>query len=177
VNQQPSGSSTGVQAPARLTVRHRQAIEVASACRSLEELDWLGTPADAPDAPTPEAERRRYLVDLALPVGGERRTLLFRKAAFVEVGPVRRGVADCEVDLAWRSATLAPLFPVFVGRLLVNEAGLRLDGVYSPPFGGVGVLIDRAFLHLVANRTAHWLIGELATRLSTGESGVGPEAG
>ncbi len=150
------------EAAVMLTARHSGSIDVGTACDALARPDWFGTPVEeTSDDPT----RRRYLVDLALPLAGQQRSLQFRKAAFLDIGPVRRGVADCEVDLAWFSATFAPLFPVFFGQLRVSETGIALEGAYTPPFGSAGLLIDRALLHHFATVTARWFVDEIATRL------------
>jgi hypothetical protein len=107
--------------------------------------------------------------DLVFAVPSEARVLTFRKAAYVDVGPVGRGRGACVVEIGWRASTLAPLFPVFAGRLEVGEGVLRLDGVYAPPGGGIGVLVDRAVLHFVAKRTAVWFLERLAAHASSAQ--------
>jgi hypothetical protein len=42
---------------------------------------------------------------------------------------------------------------------------LRLDGVYAPPGGGIGLLVDRALLHFVAQRTAIWFLERVAAEV------------
>ena len=92
---------------------------------------------------------------------------MFRKAAYVGVGQLTGGTSGCEVEIDWRSASLAPLFPVFAGQLNVRASGLALSGVYAPPLGGVGLVIDAAFLHFVARRTARWFLDQMAAELSS----------
>jgi len=42
----------------------------------------------------------------------------FRKATYVDLGRVQALNNGWEVEVSWRAATLAPLFPVFSGRIL-----------------------------------------------------------
>ena len=111
-----------------------------------------------------EAGLRRYAVDLRLHVGAAAAGLTtFRKAAFLDVGrPVRVG-DGWEVELGWRASTAAPLFPVFFGLLHIERGALRVEGLYAPPGGIIGRVADRMLLHVAANGTARWLLGELAT--------------
>ena len=147
---------------ARLSVVHRGELDPAAACRALETPNWLGTPVD-----NQGSGRQRFLTDLALPLTQGSRTLVFRKAAYVDVGSVIAGASGCEVEIDWSSASLAPLFPVFAGLLNVSSSGLALNGVYAPPLGGVGLLIDAALLRFVAHRTAHWFLKQLAAELTS----------
>jgi hypothetical protein len=73
------------------------------------------------------------------------------------------------VEISWRSATLAPLFPVFSGWLTVGPGELRLDGYYAPPGGALGLAADRALLRLAARGTARWLLGQLRHAALIGE--------
>ena len=119
---------------------------------------WGGEPVSG--AP---AGLRRFAIDLRLRVGGERGGLTtFRKAALLDLGPVMPTDVGWGVEVAWRAASAAPLFPVFGGRLVVVPGQLRLEGVYAPPGGVVGRVADRVLLHLAANGTARWLLAELA---------------
>jgi hypothetical protein len=128
-------------------------------CAALADPAWLGrTIAAPPEHP----EHRRVETDLAFALPAEARTLTFRKAAFVDIGPVRRDGRTCSAEIGWRASTLAPLFPVFGGRVEARDGVLRLDGVYAPPGGGIGLLVDRALLHFVAQRTAIWFLERVA---------------
>lgn len=119
---------------------------------------WLGRRLD--DAPEPE--RRTFETDLALPLQAPGTAFVFRKAAIVEIGEIEVAGPGLRVPVSWRSATLAPLFPVFVGSLTVAPGRIVLDGFYAPPAGEVGVVLDRAFLNMAARRTAGWFIGRVA---------------
>jgi hypothetical protein len=142
----------------------------ADASAVLDALDagaeaWLGEPvhadADGRSADGP-AHRRRFATDLRLRVSDRTERTLFRKAAIVELGtPVRSPDGTVSVEIGWRAATLAPLFPVFAGRLTVGSHEARLRGLYAPPGGRIGLLADAALLHLAAQGTARWLLREL----------------
>ena len=149
---------------ARPSAAHSVELDPAAACRRLEAPDWLGTGVESS-----RFDRHRYLTDLAFPVSQGSRTLLFRKATYVDLGPARTLPGGCEVEIEWSSSSLAPLFPVFAGLLRINPSGLSLTGLYTPPLGGVGLLIDGALLHFVARRTARWFLEMLAGELSPPE--------
>jgi hypothetical protein len=119
--------------------------------------DWLGKPLVGPS----RADRRAFETDLALPLQGRRAAFVFRKAALVEIGQLVPQGLGYRVEVAWRSATLAPLFPVFVGQLSLNPDHIVLDGFYAPPGGEVGVIIDRALLNMAARRTARWFLARV----------------
>ena len=118
---------------------------------------------DAEVAHAGEPGLRRFAVDLRLQVGAATAGLTtFRKAAFLDLGrPVRVG-DGWEVELGWRASTAAPLFPVFFGLLHIERGALRIEGLYAPPGGVIGRVADRMLLHVAANGTARWLLGELA---------------
>ncbi len=87
--------------------------------------------------------------------------LTFRKAALVDIGLVSLDGQGFACDIGWQAASFAPLFPVFAGRLVVQPTRLHLQGVYAPPSGDVGLLIDRMFLHYFTQRTADWFLDGL----------------
>jgi hypothetical protein len=120
-----------------------------------------GLPWD--EVPHPDAtELRRYEVDLRLRVGGEEAGLTtFRKAAFLDLGTPSEVGGAWECPIGWRASGSAPLFPVFSGTLRIGAGELRIEGLYAPPGGIVGRAADRMLLHVAANATARWLLGEL----------------
>jgi hypothetical protein len=146
-----------------LRVHRAGQIDAPAACRALLHADWLGELVHHAEV---AADTTRYLTDLVLPLPPDGRLLQLRKAAYVDIGtPAPRPDGGCLVDVAWRSASLAPLFPVFAGFLTVSPTGLRLDGNYAPPGGFVGRTADRMLLHIAARGTARWFLGHLATTL------------
>jgi hypothetical protein len=133
--------------------------ELATARQRLEEgaAEWLGHPLDGGT----DAAVRRFESDLALPMREQARHMVLRKAAVVELGRPRETPPGFSVDVSWRSATLAPLFPVFVGTLVVSARELTLDGYYAPPGGELGVILDRALLNIAARGTARWFLTQI----------------
>ena len=124
---------------------------------------WLGEEADDER----EAGRQpRYQLDLELRVSDRAPRVAFRKAAYLEVGPLdlpSRG--PMTLPISWRAAGLAPLFPVFAGTLRWTRGELALDGFYAPPGGGIGMVADRLVLNVAARGTARQLLERIATAM------------
>jgi hypothetical protein len=114
---------------------------------------WLGTPV-APVRPG----SHRYLTDLSLPIREHAPSLVFRKAAYVDLGEVRRTPEGYVIEIGWQSSSLAPLFPVFAGNLTMTRTEVRLEGLYAPPGGEIGAALDRVFLSIAARGTARWFL-------------------
>ncbi|MGH2474799.1 MAG: hypothetical protein ACRDIL_06000 [Candidatus Limnocylindrales bacterium] len=151
--------------PTVAPLRAERALDAAvdRLCSALEDPGWLGAIGDPPpDHP----ELRRIVTDLAFDLTEARRTVTFRKAAFVDIGPVRPNGVGCVAEISWRASSFAPLFPVFAGTIEATNGLIVLDGVYAPPGGGVGLLVDRGFLRVFARRTANWFLDRLVSELS-----------
>lgn len=145
-----------------LRVRQSGRIDLDRAILALGDLSWLGRPTDGPpDNP----HLRRVATDLELAVLDGSSTGPVRKAAFIDLGPARHVSDRVLVEIAWRSASFAPLFPVFAGQLSISANDIVLDGRYAPPLGKLGLLLEQALLHLVARRTAGALVARLAKEL------------
>jgi len=110
----------------------------------------------------------RHEAALRLRVSDHPRLVTFSKAAYVDLGPVQPHDDGWQVEVAWRASTLAPLFPVFSGTIAARREELTLSGWYAPPGGAVGLIADRALLHIAGERTARWLLGELDSATATG---------
>jgi len=161
------------QGPIRLraSVPGQISPDVAARLIGPDVAAWLGQPADS----SPSG-MRRFAADLRLRPDDRGPLATVHKAAYVDLGSSRRVSDGLRVEISWRSATLAPLFPVFSGWLTVGKSELRLDGYYAPPGGAIGVVADRALLHLAARGTARWLLGQLrkaAVREPSGSAGAG----
>jgi hypothetical protein len=117
---------------------------------------WLGTQAD--ESPP---GMRRFATDLRLEPDDRGLFAPLRKAAYVDLGHPERTGDGFRVEISWRSASLAPLFPVFSGWLTIRRGELVLDGYYAPPGGAIGLLADRALMHLAANRSAATFLHQL----------------
>jgi hypothetical protein len=135
------------------------AIDIAQAMTLLgtEAPSWLGAPVQSI-----RPGSRRFLTDLSLPIREHAPSLTFKKAAFVDLGEVRQTPGGCEIEIGWQSSSLAPLFPVFAGRLTLIPTELRLEGFYAPPGGEIGAALDRAFLNIAARGTARWFLERTA---------------
>jgi hypothetical protein len=142
-----------------LNVVHNASIDLALARAAFDDPTWLGRVADDPTTDG----WRRVEADLELPVlDGSGPSV--RKAAIVDMGEIQETGGGLTVPIAWSSASFAPLFPVFAGQLEIRKSGLALAGRYAPPFGRMGVLIDRALLHFIATRSATALLATVARR-------------
>jgi hypothetical protein len=117
---------------------------------------WLGPEVE----PAPDGTHR-HQADLRLRVSERPSLVTFGKAAYVDLGPVESLDHGWQVEVSWRAATLAPLFPVFSGMIVARGEELTLSGWYAPPGGVVGRVADRALLHIAAEGTARWLMSEL----------------
>jgi hypothetical protein len=128
----------------------------AAAVLGVERGTWLG---ELVDSGFGQAGRARYLLDLELRVSDHAPRVSFRKAAYVDVGPLDApSGGPLVLEIAWRAAGLTPLFPVFAGTLSWQDGELRLDGVYAPPGGAVGAVADRLLLNVAARGTGRRLL-------------------
>ena len=125
---------------------------------------WLGTQVTAT-----RPGFRRYLTDLTLPIREHAPSLVFRKAAFVDVGAIRQTADGCDIEIEWQSSSLAPLFPVFAGHLTLTPSEIRLEGYYAPPGGDLGAVLDKAFLSIAARGTARWFLERAAEMVAAGD--------
>jgi hypothetical protein len=146
---------------ARLDVNLAEAVDLGRVPLAFGSPDalWLGERvADGPDG------MRRFSCDLELRVSPDARSL-FRKAAIVGLGEPRREGETWIVPIEWFAATLAPLFPVFVGEVRLRSDRLDLQGTYVPPGGVIGYALDRALLGIAARGTGRWFLRKVASAL------------
>ena len=148
----------------RLVVRRSPLTDASRLAWALRAArGWLG--AEVGDAP---AGMHRYQADLRLRVSDHPSLVTFRKAAYIDVGPLQERDNGWEAELSWRASTLAPLFPVFSGTLVTGPEEITISGWYSPPGGNLGRVADHALLHIAAEGTARWFLGELDRVAATG---------
>ena len=142
-------------------------IEVApdAAARFLgsQRSRWLGEQVDEP-----EGDRERHVLDLELRVRDHAPRVAFRKAAYVDVGPVDRepGTERIAMSISWHAADAAPLFPVFAGSLVYEQGSLMLYGVYAPPGGTLDRAADEIVVRTAAKATAQRLLERIAEELA-----------
>ena len=131
---------------------------------------WLGTPVGAA-----RPGSRRYLTDLSLPIREHAPSLVFRKAAYLDLGEVRRTGDGWEIEIGWQSSSLAPLFPVFAGHLTLTPREVRLEGFYAPPGGEIGAALDKVFLGIAARGTARWFLARTTEVVTAATAAAGPQ--
>jgi hypothetical protein len=156
------GATAGSETIVRLDVSRAFHADPGALCRALVDPVWLG---DVVDPPPGRPDLIRVQTDMAFTLQADRREVVFRKAALLDIGMGPARDCGCAGEIAWRAASFAPLFPLFAGRLTVTRSRLQLEGVYAPPGGQLGLLIDRAMIHRVADRTARWFLDKLVTEL------------
>jgi len=168
---QELGQSVGQPGSVHLAVSQRGRFPVSASIAAIEDLGWLGEPL----GPDPGSWRRVKSV-LALPVTDGSAPGPLHKGALIDVGPLERSAGSVRVAIGWQSDSVAPLFPVFAGRLTIRTDLLSLEGDYAPPLGRIGLLIDERILHFVARRTAQAFLARVAARLETvpGSTADGP---
>ena len=143
--------------PAHLIVRRQALSDTARLAWAIRAARaWLGREIE----PAPSG-MHRHQADLRLRVGDQPSLVTFRKAAYVDIGPVNPIDDGWEVEIGWQAATLAPLFPVFSGTIVARGGELTVSGWYAPPGGALGRVADRALLHIAAEGTARWLLSAL----------------
>lgn len=126
---------------------------------------WLG-----PEVEQAPPGMRRFATDLRLAPDDHALLGSIRKAAYVDVGSPQQMKGDVRTEISWRSASLAPLFPVFSGWLIIRPGELVLEGFYAPPAGIIGLFTDRALLRLAARRTAIALLHQLRASAAAGRA-------
>lgn len=155
----PEGTSgPGEIGRARLDVSIAAPVEMARAADVLgpSRAAWTGEPVLG-DVPVP-AGMARHLIDLQMRVAEHSPLVTFRKAAYLDVGEATTEAGAVRLEISWRAAGLAPLFPVFSGHLTWRRGRLAIRGVYAPPGGSVGVIADRLLFNIAARGTARWLL-------------------
>jgi hypothetical protein len=142
-----------VEAPAR--------VDLDTVETRLATGGWLGDETGDDDR-----GMRGLTSDLVLGVGSDR-PVAFPKSMLVRLGQPRRDARGWTVPIEWQAATLTPLFPVFVGHVWMDIIGVGIEGHYAPPFGAVGVVLDRALLGIAARATAKFMVGRFVDALGT----------
>lgn len=151
-----ANATTRLSAAARALVGRERAVAVLGPERGA----WLG---ELVEARVGEGDDDRYLLDLELRVSEHAPRVVFRKAAYMEVGRLGDpSVGPLSLPITWRAASMQPLFPVFAGTLRWSDGELTLDGFYAPPGGGFGIVADRLLLNVAARGTARWLLERIA---------------
>lgn len=95
-----------------------------------------------------------------------------RKRVTIELG-VPEQVGDwTNVPITWKATFPEQLFPIMTGRLELvpvdhGATRLTISGMYKPPLGRLGALIDDALMHNVAEATVRELTDDIATQIGS----------
>lgn len=114
-----------------------------------------------------DESRSRVGVKLAgIPVG---------KRVAVELGSVIKDGSWAEVPITWKATTAGPLFPVFNGKVQLapvdpSATRLTVSGMYKPPLGRLGMELDEAVMHNVAEATVKELAESISRHLEKATS-------
>lgn len=146
-----------------LVESHRAPLNLARALAAMTDVEWLGSVLASP---ADHEDWRRVSTILILPIADGSAPGPVRKGALVDLGPPVVSEQAIELEVSWQSDSMAPLFPVFGGRLRIDPTGLFLEGRYAPPFGRLGLLIDAGILRFIARRTAQAFLTRLAERIA-----------
>jgi hypothetical protein len=92
-----------------------------------------------------------------------------RQQVAVELGSEERSPGCTRWDLRWDPVGHARTLPAFTGNLEVLEAdgatALRVVGTYRPPLGVVGIIVDGAIGHRVAEASIEQFAAGVARRV------------
>ncbi|MEO8572002.1 MAG: hypothetical protein ABI553_09935 [Chloroflexota bacterium] len=143
----------------RLFVEIRATLDPQRIPAAVRAPDWLGAELAAN-----ERGMRQFACDLVLNAGANA-PISFRKSMVLAAGdPVEAG-SGWEIPVEWRSATMVPLFPIFVGKITVCFDRINVEGWYAPPFGAVGSILDQALMRITARATARHVVRIVAEAL------------
>lgn len=76
------------------------------------------------------------------------------------------------IKMEWKASKVPGLFPLMTAEMIVfpltpNETQLDLTGVYEPPLGAVGGVIDAAIGNRIAEATVHQFVSDVAAYLAS----------
>jgi len=96
-----------------------------------------------------------------------------RKRVIVELGEPETKGEWTNVPISWKATFPEQLFPVLVGRVELvpvekNVTRLTVSGMYEPPLGRLGALIDDAIMHSVAEATVREVTESIALQFANG---------
>jgi len=95
------------------------------------------------------------------------------KTVELTVGDVVESTDARRIPLTWEATGTPGLFPKMDAELVIARVGeeltqVKIQGHYDPPLGGVGRLIDRAFLHRIAEASTKELVDQIIDELAAG---------
>jgi hypothetical protein len=98
----------------------------------------------------------------------------------VSLGPPHDRADSLVMPVAWKAVGLQALFPLLDGDvelapLGVDRCRLSLSASYAPPLGELGIRLDRALLHRVAESTVRSFLNRVAKSLQEGDDDPAPQ--
>jgi hypothetical protein len=113
----------------------------------------------------------RLQADNAAEVGLRVAGVSIHKRVTVELGEPEKKGEWTNVPVSWKATFPEQLFPVLVGRLELvpvekKLTRLTVSGMYEPPLGRLGALIDEAIMHSVAEATVREVTEAIALQLA-----------
>lgn len=114
----------------------------------------------------------RLRADSVSDVGMRMAGISVRKRVAIELGEPEKKGDWTDVPISWKATFPEQLFPVLTGHLelVPVEKGvtrLTVSGMYKPPLGRLGALLDEALMHSVAEATVRELTESIARELGT----------
>ena len=104
-------------------------------------------------------------------VGPRGEASLVAKTVHLHVGEVVESSDARRIALTWEATGTPGLFPKMDAELVIARVGdeltqVKIQGHYDPPLGGLGRLIDKAFLHRVAEASTKELVDRVVEELA-----------
>lgn len=114
----------------------------------------------------------RLRADSVSEVGMRVAGISVRKRVTIELGEPERKGDWTDVPISWKATFPEKLFPILTGNLElvpVEKAVTRVtvSGMYKPPLGKFGELMDEALMHGVAEATVRELTESIARELGS----------
>jgi hypothetical protein len=114
----------------------------------------------------------RLQADNAAEVGLRVAGVSIHKRVIVELGEPEKKGEWTNVPISWKATFPEQLFPVLSGRLELvpvekKVTRLTVSGMYEPPLGRLGALIDETIMHSVAEATVKEVTESIAVQLSS----------
>jgi len=93
------------------------------------------------------------------------------KTVRLDIGAPVQSTDARRIPLTWEATGTPGLFPTMRAELVISRVGddltqVKIQGHYDPPLGTVGRLIDRAFLHRIAEASTKEFVDRIVEELS-----------
>jgi hypothetical protein len=118
--------------------------------------------------------------ELLVRIGNRQHNVVAAKTVRLHSGTPIRERSSIRIPLSWAATGTPRLFPKMTADLTMVPLGdqltqIRFEGVYQPPLGAVGRMLDRAILHRVAEMSVKDLVDRIVAILEV-DSPRGPPA-